>query len=104
MVLFVVLLTSSGLFIILVLFGIFSNSTSTVNLILTMLVIFMGMMFLAFFPILLTILIVIGILVIKAVLYLSEFTMRRIAESPKGPILAISALAGGIAAVVKVFG
>jgi hypothetical protein len=38
---------------------------------------------------------------VRASIVISEFTMRRIAESPKGPLLAISAIVGGVAAVVK---
>jgi hypothetical protein len=37
----------------------------------------------------------------KTIVYASTFIMRRIAESKKGPILGISALVGGIAAIVK---
>jgi hypothetical protein len=37
-------------------------------------------------------------------LYVGEFVVRRIAEYPKGPVLAISALFGGIAALIKAFG
>jgi hypothetical protein len=36
-------------------------------------------------------------------LYPAELILRRIAEYPKGPILAVSALAGAIAAFAKVF-
>jgi hypothetical protein len=40
----------------------------------------------------------------SAILYVCEFIIRRIAEYPKGPVLALSALIGGIAALVKAFG
>jgi hypothetical protein len=33
----------------------------------------------------------------------AEFVVRRVAEYPKGPILALSVLAGGVAAVLKLF-
>jgi hypothetical protein len=36
-------------------------------------------------------------------LYSMEFLVRRIAEYPKGPILALSALCGGIASILKLF-
>ncbi len=36
-------------------------------------------------------------------LYASEFLIRRIVEYPKGPILAVSALCAGLAALLKVF-
>jgi hypothetical protein len=35
------------------------------------------------------------------ILFSSEFLMRRIAESPKGPVLALSGLTGGIAGLLK---
>jgi hypothetical protein len=38
-----------------------------------------------------------------AVLYLFELVVRRIAEYPKGPILAVSAICGGVAALLKFF-
>jgi hypothetical protein len=40
----------------------------------------------------------------SAILYVCEFIIRRIAEYPKGPVLAISALFGGIVALIKAFG
>jgi hypothetical protein len=40
----------------------------------------------------------------SAILYVCEFIIRRIAEYPKGPVLALSALFGGIAALIKAFG
>jgi hypothetical protein len=40
----------------------------------------------------------------SAILYVGEFVVRRIAEYPKGPILALSALFGGICALIKAFG
>jgi hypothetical protein len=42
--------------------------------------------------------------VASGTLYVGEFVVRRIAEYPKGPVLALSALIGGIAAVIKAFG
>jgi len=36
-------------------------------------------------------------------LYIAEFTMRRIAEYPKGPILAGSVALGSITALIKAF-
>jgi hypothetical protein len=39
-----------------------------------------------------------------AILFVGEFVMRRIAESPKGPVLALSGLFGGVAALIQVFG
>jgi len=42
--------------------------------------------------------------VATALLYASEQLVRRIAEYRKGPVLALSALSGGIAALLKVFG
>ena len=42
--------------------------------------------------------------VATALLYASEQLVRRIAEYRKGPVLALSALCGGIAALLKVFG
>jgi hypothetical protein len=39
-----------------------------------------------------------------AVLFVVELVVRRIAEYPKGPILALSAACGGIAAALKFFG
>jgi hypothetical protein len=59
--------------------------------------------FIALLPTLLIFLLSLCLLFAKAVVYVSEFIMRRIAESPKGPVFAISALAGGIAAIVKAF-
>jgi hypothetical protein len=40
----------------------------------------------------------------SAIFYVGEFTVRRIAEYPKGPVLALSALFGGIVALIKAFG
>jgi hypothetical protein len=40
----------------------------------------------------------------RVILYAGEFVVRRIAEYPKGPVLGLSALIGGIAAVFKAFG
>jgi hypothetical protein len=42
--------------------------------------------------------------VVSALLYVGEFLVRSIAEYPKGPVLALSALFGGIAALLKAFG
>jgi hypothetical protein len=42
--------------------------------------------------------------VASATLYVAEFVVRRIAEYPKGPVLALSALLGGVAALIKAFG
>jgi hypothetical protein len=39
-----------------------------------------------------------------AVLYVLEFLVRRIAEYPKGPVLALSAFFGGLLALIKAFG
>jgi hypothetical protein len=39
-----------------------------------------------------------------ATLYVGEFVVRRIAEYPKGPVLALSALLGGIVALIRAFG
>jgi len=53
----------------------------------------------------LTILFALGLAyVASAVLYVGEFVVRRIAEYPKGPVLALSALFGGVCALIKVFG
>jgi hypothetical protein len=41
---------------------------------------------------------------VSIILYLGEFVVRRIAEYPKGPVLALSAFFGGIAALIKAFG
>jgi hypothetical protein len=40
----------------------------------------------------------------SAFLYVGEFVVRRIAEYPKGPVLALSALLGGVVALIKAFG
>jgi hypothetical protein len=40
----------------------------------------------------------------SATLCVGEFVVRRIAEYPKGPVLALSALCGGIVALIKAFG
>jgi hypothetical protein len=40
----------------------------------------------------------------SVILYVGEFVIRRIAEYPKGPVLALSALIGGIAALFKALG
>jgi hypothetical protein len=40
----------------------------------------------------------------SAVLFVGEFVVRRIAEYPKGPVLALSAFFGGIVALIKAFG
>jgi hypothetical protein len=40
----------------------------------------------------------------SAIFYVGEFMVRRIAEYPKGPVLALSALFGGIVALIKAFG
>jgi hypothetical protein len=40
---------------------------------------------------------------VSGVLFVAEFVSRRAAEYPKGPVLAASALAGGIAGLIKVF-
>jgi hypothetical protein len=40
----------------------------------------------------------------SAILYMGEFIVRRIAEYPKGPVLALSALIGAIVALFKAFG
>jgi hypothetical protein len=40
----------------------------------------------------------------SAVLYVVEFLVRRIAEYPKGPVLALSAFFGGVVALIKAFG
>jgi hypothetical protein len=40
----------------------------------------------------------------SALLYVGEFIVRRIAEYPKGPVLAISAFCGGVVALFKTFG
>jgi hypothetical protein len=42
--------------------------------------------------------------IISAVLWVSEFIMRRVAENPKGPVLAISALFTAILAIFKALG
>jgi hypothetical protein len=42
-------------------------------------------------------------LVARLVFSIAEFVARRIAESPKGPLLSGSALLGGVAAMIKVF-
>jgi hypothetical protein len=41
--------------------------------------------------------------ILFVLLAISEFTLRRIAESPKGPMLAIGGLCGAVASVLKVF-
>jgi hypothetical protein len=41
--------------------------------------------------------------VATAALYVGEFVVRRIAEYPKGPILALSAIFGSLVALIKVF-
>jgi hypothetical protein len=43
----------------------------------------------------------ISLLCAKTIVYASAFIMRRVAESKKGPLLGITALVGGIAAIVK---
>jgi hypothetical protein len=40
----------------------------------------------------------------SAILYVGEFLVRRIAEYPKGPVLAISVFFGGMIALIKAFG
>ena len=40
---------------------------------------------------------------LSPVLYISEFIIRRIAEYPKGPLLALSAFLGAVASLLKVF-
>ena len=40
----------------------------------------------------------------SGIFYTGEFIVRRIAEYPKGPVLALSALCGGIVALIKAFG
>jgi hypothetical protein len=40
----------------------------------------------------------------SAILYVGEFVVRRIAEYPKGPVLALSVLFGSIVALIKAFG
>jgi hypothetical protein len=40
----------------------------------------------------------------SGIFYIGEFIVRRIAEYPKGPVLALSALCGGIVALIKAFG
>jgi hypothetical protein len=40
----------------------------------------------------------------SAILYVGEFIVRRIAEYPKGPVLALSAFIGAIVALIKAFG
>ena len=40
----------------------------------------------------------------SAFLYVGEFAVRRIAEYPKGPVLALSALLGGAVVLIKAFG
>jgi hypothetical protein len=53
----------------------------------------------------LTILFALGLAyVASAILYVGEFVVRRIAEYPKGPVLALSALFGGVCALIKAFG
>jgi len=53
----------------------------------------------------LTILFALGLAyVASAILYVAEFVVRRIAEYPKGPILALSALLGAVSALIKAFG
>lgn len=47
--------------------------------------------------------VILTIQLLKIALWLSETIFRRIAESPKGPLLSGSALIGGIAALVKTF-
>jgi hypothetical protein len=53
-------------------------------------------------------LLVVGPLVLAYIatplLYASEQLVRRVAEYPKGPVLALSALCGGVAALLKIFG
>jgi hypothetical protein len=44
-----------------------------------------------------------SICVVSGLLFVAEFVLRRLAEYPKGPVLAASALAGGIAGLIKVF-
>src|SRR5262245_58062157 len=39
-----------------------------------------------------------------AILYVGEFMVRRIAEYPKGPVLALSTFFGGVCALIKAFG
>jgi hypothetical protein len=65
----------------------------------------------ALFPILIVLFCVLTIIlsiavayIASAILYVGEFVVRRIAEYPKGPILALSALFGGIIALIKAFG
>jgi len=43
------------------------------------------------------------IIPLSVLLWLMEFIARRIAEYPKGPVLGLSALAGGIAGLIKIF-
>jgi hypothetical protein len=40
----------------------------------------------------------------SAILYVGEFVVRRIAEYPKGPVLALSTCFGGVVALIKAFG
>jgi hypothetical protein len=40
----------------------------------------------------------------SAILYIGEFVVRRIAEYPKGPVLALSTFFGGVVALIKAFG
>jgi hypothetical protein len=76
------------------------NITVESEIIILFILIFM--LIIGIVPLFLTIIAVLWILAMKSVLYISEFIMRRIAESP-GPIFAISTLVGGIAAVMKAF-
>jgi hypothetical protein len=64
-----------------------------------------------FLPIVLVLLCVLAIFlslamayVASAILSVGEFVVRRIAEYPKGPVLAVSAFFGGIVALIKAFG
>jgi hypothetical protein len=43
------------------------------------------------------------VLLCSLLLGISEFVVRRIAEYPKGPVLALSALTGGISGLLKLF-
>lgn len=44
-----------------------------------------------------------GLSVARPILASSEFIIRRIAESPKGPLVAITGLVGGVAGLLKLF-
>ena len=46
----------------------------------------------------------VGVYAVSAGLGVSEFVVRRIAENPKGPILAASAMLAAILAIFKAFG